>query len=112
MTFAVSRSGLGMGTGLLKVGNWNAPRFSNNPSGSDSANLSILARGQAETKSCSLLLIPSVVPTGLGQPPALQDLSVLLCLAEQVKKALRNATSCPRASGMARHQKGPGLTAG
>lgn len=93
MTFAVSRSELGMGAGLLEVGNWNAPRFSNNPSGNDSANLRILARGQAETKSCSLLLIPSVVPTGLGQSPALQDLPVLFCLAQQVKKGPRTATA-------------------
>lgn len=71
MTFAVSRSGLGMGNGLLDVGNWNAQKFSN-PSGSYSANLSILARGQAGTKLRSLLLIPIAVPTGLGRPPALQ----------------------------------------
>ena len=61
MTFAESRSELGMGTGLLDVGNWNAQRFSN-PSGSYSTNLSILARGQAGTKSRSFLLISSAVP--------------------------------------------------
>lgn len=109
MAFAGSCSMPGMGTGLLGVGNWNAWRFSN-PAGSFSANLSILARDQTGTKLPSLLLIPSLVSTGLGQPPALQDLSVLLCLAQGLKKAPRNATNCPRAPGMARHRKGPGLS--
>lgn len=67
MTFAARGSGLVMGNGVLDVGNWNAQKFSN-PSGSYSANLSILARGQAGTKLCSLLLIPIVVPTGLCRP--------------------------------------------
>lgn len=44
--------------------------------------------------------------------PALQGLLVLFYLAQELKKAPRKATSCCRASGMARHQKGPGLSAG
>lgn len=111
MAFAGSRSVPGTGTGLLDVGNWNAWRFSN-PSGSYSANLSILARDQTGTKLPSLLLIPSLVPTGLGRPPALQDLSVLLCLAQGLRKAPKNATNCPRAPGMARDRKGRGLSIG
>lgn len=111
MAFAGSHSVPGTGNGLLDVGNWNAWRFSN-PSGSYSANLSILARDQTGTKLPSLLLIPSLVPTGLGRPPALQDLSVLLCLAQGLRKAPKNATNCPRAPGMARHKKGPGLSVG
>lgn len=75
LTFAARRSGLGTGAGPLDGGNWNAQSFGN-PSGSYSANLSTLAGGQAGTKSHSLLLIPSLVPTGLGWPPALRDLSV------------------------------------
>lgn len=78
-------------------------RFSN-PSGSYSANLSILARGQAGTKSRSLLFIPSAVPTGLSRPPTPQDLSALLCSAQQLRKDPRNASSY--AQGL-RHDRTP-----
>lgn len=110
MAFAGSLSVPGMGTGLLDAVNWKAQRFSN-PSGSYSANLSILARDQAGTKLPSLLLIPSLVPTGLGRPPALQCYSAWLKGSK--KKSPRNATNCPRAPGMAGHRKGhgkPGLS--
>lgn len=80
MTFAASHSGLGMGTGLLDVANWNAQRFSN-PSGSYSVNLCILARGQAGTKSGSLLLIPSAVSAGLGSPSPAGFVSANLLLS-------------------------------
>lgn len=77
MPFAGSRSVPGTGTGLLDIVNWNAWRFSN-PSGSYSANLSILARDQTGTKLPSLLLIPSLVPTGLGWPRPAGSVSVTL----------------------------------
>lgn len=72
-------------------------RFSN-PSGSYSANLSILARGQAGTKSRSLLFIPSAVPTGLSRPPTPQDLSALLCWLNSSGKTLEMPVATPRAS--------------
>lgn len=109
MTFAASRSGLGMGNGLLDVDNWNAQKFSN-PSGSYSANLSILARGQAGTKLCSLLLIPSVVPTGLGRPPALQICQGYSAGLDGSGKALEMPLAIPGASDTARHQDGPGMS--
>lgn len=108
MTFATSRSWLGMGNGLLDVGNWNAQKF-RNPSGSYSANLGILARRQAGTKSCFSLLIPNAVPTGLGRPPALeisQDSSASL---DGSGKPLEMPLDDLRASDMARHQEGSGM---
>lgn len=88
MAFAGSLSVPGMGTGLLDAVNWKAQRFSN-PSGSYSANLSILARDQAGTKLPSLLLIPSLVPTGLGRPPALQ------CYSAWLKGSKKNPLEMP-----------------
>lgn len=108
MTFAASCSGLGMGNGLLDVGNWNAQKF-RNPSGSYSANLRILARGQAGTKLCSLLLIPNAVPTGLGRLPALEisqgSSSGLNCSKKPLEMPLHDL----RASDTARNQEGPGM---
>lgn len=86
------------------------PRDSN-PSGGYSANLGVLARGQAGTSPRSLL-IPAAVPTGRSGPPPPWGLPGFLCLAQQLRKMLEMPGAAPRASDEAKYQKGSGRSVG
>lgn len=109
MTFAASHRGLGLGAVLLDDGNWNAQKFGN-PSGSYSANLSILARGQAGTESRSLN--PQGSSNRTQQTPAHGICWCRSAWLNGSEKMLEMLLAARWASDMARHQKRPGMCVG
>lgn len=106
MTFTASCCGLKSGAVCLNGGNWKAQKFSN-PSGSYSANLGILARGQAGTKSRSLN--PRCSSDWTQQTPAHGIRQSHSAWLKGSGKTLEMLLAACWASDMARHQKGPGV---